>query len=55
MINTLGEVDVIVLAQASMARVADRLPREALTAPVLSSPELALEYVRERLARLRPN
>lgn len=55
MINKLGEVDVIVLAQASMARVVDRLPPGALTAPVLSSPPLAMEYVRERLARLRPN
>ncbi|HEY7887992.1 MAG TPA: aspartate/glutamate racemase family protein [Steroidobacteraceae bacterium] len=55
MTNKLGDVDVIVLAQASMARVAERLPRDALTAPVLSSPELAMEYVRERLARLRPN
>jgi Asp/Glu/hydantoin racemase len=55
MINKLGEVDVIVLAQASMARVVDRLPRGALIAPVLSSPELAMEYLRERLARLRPN
>jgi Asp/Glu/hydantoin racemase len=55
MVNKLGEVDIIVLAQASMARVVDRLPRGALIAPVLSSPELALEYVRERLARLRPN
>jgi Asp/Glu/hydantoin racemase len=55
MINKLGDVDVIVLAQASMARVIDRLPPEALTAPVLSSPALAMDYVRERLARLRPN
>ena len=55
MVNKLGEVDVIVLAQASMARVVDRLPRGALVAPVLSGPELALAYVRERLARLRPN
>lgn len=55
MINRLGDVDVIVLAQASMARVADALPPEALTAPVLSSPGLAMEHVRERLARLRPN
>ena len=55
MINELGEVDVIVLAQASMARVIDRLPRGALTAPVLSSPALAVDHVRERLARLRPN
>ncbi len=55
MINKLGDVDVIVLAQASMARVVDRLPPEALTAPVLSSPALAMDYIRERLARLRPN
>ncbi len=55
MVNKLGEVDVIVLAQASMARVIDRLPRGALTAPVLSSPALAVDHVRERLARLRPN
>lgn len=55
MVNKLGEVDVIVLAQASMARVIERLPRGALTAPVLSSPVLGLEHVRERLARLRPN
>jgi len=55
MINKLGDVDVIVLAQASMARVADRLPPEAITAPVLSSPALAMDYIRERLARLRPN
>ncbi len=55
MINKLGDVDVIVLAQASMARVIDRLPPEALTAPVLSSPGLAMDYIRERLARLRPN
>jgi Asp/Glu/hydantoin racemase len=55
MINKLGHVDVIVLAQASMARVIDRLPPEAITAPVLSSPGLAMDYVRERLARLRPN
>jgi len=54
-INKLSDVDVIVLAQASMARVADGLPPEALTAPVLSSPGLAMEYIRERLARLRPN
>jgi Asp/Glu/hydantoin racemase len=55
MINVLGDVDVIVLAQASMARVVDRLPRGALKAPVLSSPDLAMERLRETLARLRPN
>lgn len=55
MVNLLGDVDVIVLAQASMARVVDRLPRGALTAPILSSPDLAMERLRETLARLRPN
>ena len=55
MVNRLGDVDVIVLAQASMEHVVDRLPRGALTAPVLSSPRLGIEYVGERLARLRPN
>ena len=55
MTDRLKDVDVIVLAQASMARVVERLPPGALDAPVLSSPELAIEYVRERLARLRPN
>ena len=55
MINKLAEVDVIVLAQAFMGRVIDRLPPEALAAPVLSSPGLAMDHVRERLARLRPN
>ena len=55
MVNRLGDVDVIVLAQASMARVVDQLPPEALTAPVLSSPGLAMDYISERLARLRPN
>jgi len=40
--------DVIVLAQASMARVADSLPPSELACPVLSSPRLALE----RVARL---
>jgi len=35
--------DVIVLAQASMARVAEGLPADALACPILSSPRLALE------------
>ena len=41
-------VDVIVLAQASMARVVDNLPAEAKKVPILSSPRLAVE----RLVRL---
>ena len=55
MIERLADVDVIVLAQASMARVAERLPPRAIGAPLLSSPALAMDYLKERLARLRPN
>ena len=35
--------DVIVLAQASMARVVDGLPKEEKRIPILSSPRLAVE------------
>lgn len=40
-----GRVDVIVLAQASMARVAGILPADKVTVPVLSSPRLAIEHL----------
>lgn len=42
-------VDVIVLAQASMARVVKELPIGALGAPVLSSPELAVQRAKQVL------
>ncbi|HEU4960586.1 MAG TPA: aspartate/glutamate racemase family protein [Sphingomonas sp.] len=45
-------VDAIVLAQASMARVVDALPPEALPAPVFSSPELGVRRARDVLAEL---
>jgi Asp/Glu/hydantoin racemase len=45
-------VDVVVLAQASMAGVVKTMPRGALTMPVLSSPELAVLQARDVLARL---
>lgn len=48
--NEFEDVDVIVLAQASMARVVASLAPGALRAPVLSSPELAILRVREVLA-----
>jgi Asp/Glu/hydantoin racemase len=49
----LPRVDVIVLAQASMARVAATLPPDvAGDVPILSSPRLAMERVAERLAGL---
>jgi Asp/Glu/hydantoin racemase len=45
----LRDVDVIVLAQASMARVLDSLPSGAVKAPALASPELGVKYTREIL------
>jgi Asp/Glu/hydantoin racemase len=42
-------VDVIVLAQASMARVVKAMPEGSLGSPVLSSPELAVERARDIL------
>jgi Asp/Glu/hydantoin racemase len=44
--------DVVVLAQASMARVVKSLPPGTLTVPVLSSPELAVQQVAAVLADL---
>ncbi|QEG35740.1 aspartate/glutamate racemase family protein [Bythopirellula goksoeyrii] len=39
------KVDVIVLAQASMARVASQLEAGAVSIPILSSPSLAVDYL----------
>jgi Asp/Glu/hydantoin racemase len=39
------KVDVIVLAQASMARVVDNLKPEEKSVPILSSPRLAVEHL----------
>ncbi len=41
--------DVIILAQASMARVAQAIPVEEQRVPILSSPRLAMEHARELL------
>jgi hypothetical protein len=46
-----SKVDVIVLAQASMARVVDSLSPNEKPVPILSSPRLAVEH----LARLCAN
>jgi Asp/Glu/hydantoin racemase len=43
------EADVIVLAQATMARVLDALVDESVPVPVLGSPQLALAAVRQAL------
>jgi len=39
------QVDVIALAQASMARVVDRLPESNRRVPILASPPLAVDYL----------
>ena len=43
------ESDVIVLAQATMARVLEALANEPLAVPVLASPQLALAEVRKAI------
>ncbi|HEV2325260.1 MAG TPA: aspartate/glutamate racemase family protein [Terracidiphilus sp.] len=49
LINGMDGADLIVLAQASMARVVSTIAPGALRAPVLSSPELAILRTRELL------
>ena len=44
-----GGVDVVVLAQASMARVVQKLPPASVRIPILSSPELAVKRARSLL------
>jgi Asp/Glu/hydantoin racemase len=43
------QVDVVVLAQASMARVLDALPEAERPTPILSSPHLALAAIKQLL------
>ena len=50
--GAMADVDVVVLAQASMARVVATLPEGAVTAPVLSSPELGMLRAAEVLKGL---
>jgi Asp/Glu/hydantoin racemase len=45
LIELCTEVDVIVLAQASMARVVDTLPEADKRVPILASPGLAIQYI----------
>jgi aspartate/glutamate racemase len=47
-VNLAPKVDVLVLAQASMARAAARMPKD-LPVPLLSSPALAVDKVKEVL------
>jgi Asp/Glu/hydantoin racemase len=48
-----ANVDVIVLAQASMARVVEGLPPEARRVPILASPPLAIDYLAQQFASER--
>lgn len=47
-----GKVDVVVLAQASMAGVLDRMPAIETSTPIVASPELAVRRAREVLRTL---
>ena len=49
LLKLMAEVDVVVLAQASMVRVLAAMAPESLTVPVLSSPELAVQRVADVL------
>jgi len=49
LLNLMTQVDVVVLAQASMARVLATMEPTSLIVPVLSSPELAVQRVAEVL------
>lgn len=51
--NDMQGVDVVVLAQASMARVVKAMPEGALAMPVLSSPELAVRTTAAVMTALR--
>lgn len=55
LVHDLHDVDVIVLAQASMARVVSEMPAGTLRIPVLSSPELAVRSAKKILRGLRAN
>lgn len=50
--GAMADVDAIVLAQASMARVVGTLPEGAVKAPVLSSPELGMMRAADVLRNL---
>jgi Asp/Glu/hydantoin racemase len=44
-----GRVDVIVLAQASMARVIDQMPKGEIQVPILASPPIAVDFLKDVL------
>jgi Asp/Glu/hydantoin racemase len=52
LLEKMNGVDAVVLAQASMARVVNAMPKGALTMPVLASPELAVRRAAQILQKL---
>ncbi|MBL8178581.1 MAG: hypothetical protein JNK48_28165 [Bryobacterales bacterium] len=50
LLGLLGRCDVVVLAQASMARIVGQIEESARTKPILSSPELAVLAAKRALA-----
>ena len=48
----MDRVDVIVLAQASMARVVDTLSEDEKTVPILSSPKMGVEAAKQVIESL---
>lgn len=52
LVNLMERNDVVILAQASMARVADTIPAAEQVVPILSSPRLAMERARAVVRQL---
>jgi hypothetical protein len=52
LLDQMNEVDAVVLAQASMARVVNAMPAGVLRMPVFSSPESSVRRAREILQEL---
>ncbi len=51
LLDLMTRCDVVILAQASMARVADSIPAQEQIVPILSSPRLAMERARDVILR----
>ena len=49
LVDLMSRNDVVLLAQASMARVADTIPAEKQVVPILSSPRLAMDRLKQIL------
>ncbi|MFW6286827.1 MAG: aspartate/glutamate racemase family protein [Candidatus Sumerlaeota bacterium] len=51
--DLMQKVDAIILAQASMARVAEQMPDEEKIVPLYTSPEPAIEHLAERVKEIQ--